>query len=212
MITAQAARCHPDRRAHPCYARGAMVLPAPLHNYSYADYTALEERSPVRHEFVSGEIYAMAGGTPEHAALGAAVLRHLGNQLPAGCRAYTSDLRVRVAASDVTTYPDGAVVCGKTIRAADDAMAVTNPVVLIEVTSPSTEAYDQGAKLEFYKPLPSVREVLILSHHVPRATLHRRGQDGAWTVHEAVQGGVIEVQSVGASLAMDEVYRDFAAD
>ena len=104
------------------------------------------------------------------------------------------------------------MVCGKTIRAADDAMAVTNPVVLIEVTSPSTEAYDQGAKLEFYKTLPSVREVLILSHHGPRATLHRRGQDGAWTVHEAVQGGVIEVQSVGASLAMDEVYRDFAAD
>ena len=57
-----------------------------------------------------------------------------------------------------------------------------------------------------------MREVLILSPPGPRATLHRRGQDGAWTVHEAVQGGVIEVQSVGASLAMDEVYRDFAAD
>ncbi|MCE7893819.1 MAG: Uma2 family endonuclease [Myxococcales bacterium] len=187
-----------------------MSLPVPFHSYSYADYLALEDHSPVRHEFVSGEIYAMAGGTPEHAALAAAVLRHLGNQLPAGCRAYTSDLRVRVAGSDVTTYPDGTVVCGKTSRAADDPTAVTNPVVLIEVTSPSTEAYDRGAKLGFYKDLPSVREVLILSHQGPHAALHRRGQDGAWSVHEAGQGETIEVESVGASLAIDEVYRDFA--
>ncbi|MCC6666350.1 MAG: Uma2 family endonuclease [Polyangiaceae bacterium] len=189
-----------------------MSLPVPFHSYSYADYIAVEEHSPVRHEFVSGEIYAMAGGTPEHAALAAAVLRHLGNQLPDGCRAYTSDLRVRVPSADVTTYPDGAVVCGKTSRAADDPTAVTNPLVLIEVTSPSTEAYDRGAKLGFYKGLPSVREVLILSHQTPHAALHRRGPDGTWAVLEAVAGEAIEIVSVGASLAIDDVYRDFGAD
>lgn len=72
-----------------------MSLPGPIHSYAYTEYVLLEEHSPVRHEFIAGEIYAMAGGTPEHAALAASVLRLLGNQLPSGCRAYTSDLRVR---------------------------------------------------------------------------------------------------------------------
>jgi hypothetical protein len=114
-----------------------MASRAPLHSYSYAEYVALEEHSPVRHEFVAGEIYAMAGGTPGHAALAATVLRLVGNQLPAGCRAYTSDLRVRVAASDSTAYPDGAVTSGRSLRAEDDPVAVTNPILLIEVTRPS---------------------------------------------------------------------------
>ncbi|HMR11006.1 MAG TPA: Uma2 family endonuclease, partial [Polyangiaceae bacterium] len=175
----------------------------------YTEYVALEKHSPVRHEFIAGEIYAMAGGTPEHAALAASVLRHLGNQLPAGCRAYTSDLRVRVEASDVTTYPDGAVVSGKVVRAADDALAVTNPVVLVEVTSPSTEAYDRGTKLEVYKGISSVREIVILSHTAPHVVIHRRGRDGAWSSVEARQGEAVEVEAVGAKLRVDEIYRDF---
>ncbi len=188
-----------------------MSLPVPLHRYPYAEYVTLEEHSPVRHEFVAGEIYAMAGGTPEHAALAASVLRHLGNQLPAGYRAYTSDLRVRIEASDVTTYPDGAVVCGKVVRATDDHLAVTNPVVLIEVTSTSTEAYDRGAKLEIYKGLSSVREILILSHGAPHVVIHRRLPDGSWASDEATPGGTVEVQTVGATLAVDEIYRDLGA-
>ena len=186
-----------------------MSLPVPLHRYPYAEFVTLEEHSPVRHEFVAGEIYAMAGGTPEHAALAASVLRHLGNQLPAGCRAYTSDLRVRVEASDVSTYPDGAVVCGKVVRATDDALAVTNPIVLVEVTSPSTEAYDRGTKLEIYKGLSSVREILILSHDASHIVIHRRGQDGTWVANEARHGEVVEVQAVGAKLGVDEIYPRF---
>lgn len=188
-----------------------MVLPVPLHCYPYAEYVTLEEHSPVRHEFVAGEIYAMAGGTPEHAALATSVLRHLGNQLPAGCRAYTSDLRVRVTSSDVTTYPDGAVVCGKVACATDDHLAVTNPVVLIEVTSSSTEAYDRGTKVEIYGSLSSVREILILSHSAPHVVIHRRLADGSWTSEEATQGGTIEVRAVGATLGVDEIYRDAGA-
>lgn len=185
-----------------------MSLPEPLHRYTYAEYVALEEHSPVRHEFIGGEIYAMAGGTPAHAALAATVLRLTGNQLPAGGRAYTSDLRVRIAASDVTTYPDGAVICGKTTRASDDPLAATNPIVLIEVTSPSTEAYDRGAKLDQYKLLSSVREVLLVSHVRPHLVLHRRGPDGTWTALQAESGQSIELASLGARLEVDDVYRD----
>ena len=186
----------------------SMSLPAPLHRYDHADYLALEQQSPVRHEFVGGEIYAMAGGTPGHAALAAMVLRIVGNQLEDGCRAYTSDLRVRIASSDVTTYPDGAVVVGKIARAADDSLAMTNPVLLIEVTSGSTESYDRGVKLDQYKLLSSVREVLIVSHRKALLQVHRRGDDGAWAVVEAGPGSKVELASVGAILRVDEVYRD----
>jgi Uma2 family endonuclease len=185
-----------------------MSLPAPLHQYPYREYLALEEHSPVRHEFIAGEIYAMAGGTPEHAALAAAVLRAIGNRLPSGCRTYTSDLRVRIITQDVTTYPDGAVICGKVARAEDDALAATNPVVLVEVTSPSTEAYDRGPKLELYKHLASLREVLLVSHDRARVSIHRREEDGGWSSEDVRAGAEVDLRSIGARVPVDEIYRD----
>jgi Uma2 family endonuclease len=184
-----------------------VALPAPLHRYAYSEYLALEEMSPVRHEFIRGDIFAMAGGTPEHAALAAAVLRLVGNRLPAGCRTYTSDLRVRIASSDVTTYPDGAVICGKIARAADDPLAVTNPAVLIEVTSSSTESYDRGPKLDQYKRLASLREIVIVSHAERVITVHRH--DGIdWHHDDSRAGGAIELPSLGIRISVDDVYRE----
>jgi Uma2 family endonuclease len=151
-----------------------MSTPTRRLHYSYAEYLALEEESAVRHEYQDGEIYAMAGGSPDHAALAARIIGLLGAQLPPGCRVFTSDLRVRIAATGLSTYPDAAVVCGRTQRAADDALAVVNPVLPVEVTSRSTEEYDRGEKLRHYTNLPSVREVLIASHREPRLDLHRR--------------------------------------
>jgi Uma2 family endonuclease len=147
----------------------------------------------------------MAGGSPDHAALAAAFIRIVGGQLPPGCRAFTSDLRVRIAATGLTTYPDAAVICGRTQRSPDDPLAVTNPVLLVEVTSPSTEEYDRGEKLRHYTGLPSVREVLIVSHRAPELTLHRR-EEGGWTVTEAAAGAVLELASVAARFAVDELY------
>jgi Uma2 family endonuclease len=175
-------------------------------HYTYAEYLVLEEESSVRHEFLDGEIYAMAGGSPDHAALAAALIRIVGGQLPPGCRVFTSDLRVRIAATGLTTYPDAAVVCGRTQRSPDDPLAVTNPVLLVEVTSPSTEEYDRGEKLRHYTAMPSVREVLFVSHRKPELTLHRRDEP-AWTSVSAAAGAVLELASVAALVAVDELYR-----
>jgi Uma2 family endonuclease len=180
-------------------------------HYTYVEYLALEEESSVRHEFLDGEIYAMAGGSPDHAALAAALIGILRGQLPPGCRAFTSDLRVRVSATGLSTYPDVAVICGRTQRPTEDPLAVTNPLLLVEITSPSTEDYDRGEKLRHYKSMPSVREVLIVSHRVPQLTLHRRG-DGDWTETTAVSGGVVELASVAAQIALDDLYRDELED
>lgn len=181
-------------------------------HHTYAEYLALEEESSTRHEFLDGEIYAMAGGTPDHAALAAVVLSLLGRRLPQGCRVFTSDLRVRVSATGLSTYPDGAVVCGKTVRADDDPLAVSNPVLLIEVTSSSTEQYDRGEKLRHYQQLPSLRDLLVVSHREPRVTVVTRNADGMWTSHDFRSGASFTLASLGSSIAVDDVYRDGLED
>lgn len=183
-----------------------MALPAALHAYTYEEYLAIEEHARVRHEYVRGEIYAMAGGTPEHAALAAATLWLVRNRLRAGCRTYSSDLRVRAEASDVTSYPDGTVVCGKVERSTKDPLAIVNPVLLIEVTSPSTSTYDHGEKLAPYKTIPALQEVLLVSHEEARLTLHRREPDGTWSTRVSSRGERLGLTSVGAELDVGALY------
>jgi Uma2 family endonuclease len=187
------------------------VAPRRMH-YTLADYSALEAESSVRHEYLGGDIFAMAGGTPDHAALAATVLRLVGAGLPPGCRTYTSDLCIRIPATGLSTYADGTVVCGKTLRAEDDPLAVVNPVLLVEVTSRSSEEYDRGAKLQHYQALPSTREVLIVSHREPWLTLHRREAEGSWSVTEARAGGSVHLDAAGVRLQVDDVYRDGLED
>jgi Uma2 family endonuclease len=180
-------------------------------HYTYAQYLSLEEGSSVRHEYLDGEIYAMAGGTPDHAAIAATVIALLRPQLQSGCRLFTSDLRVRIPSTGLSTYPDIAVVCGRTQRAVDDQLAVVNPVVLVEVTSDSTEDYDRGEKLRHYQQLPSVREVIFVSQRDAHVTVHRRTDTG-WVVEDARSGQAIDLVCLAARLVVDEVYRDGLED
>ena len=180
-------------------------------HYTYQQYVALEEESAIRHEYLDGEIYAMAGGSPDHAALAAVVIALIRPQLPRGCRVFTSDLRIRIASSGLSTYPDVAVVCGRTERAAEDPLAVVNPVLLVEITSSSTEEYDRGEKLRHCKQLPSLREILIVSHREPRLTLHRR-EDADWAVVEARRHETVALEGIAARLSVDDVYRDDLED
>ena len=124
---------------------------------------------------------------------------------------YSSDLRVRVPETGLSTYPDATVVGGRTLRAHDDPVAVTNPVLVIEVTSPSTEDYDRE-KLTHYQRLPSIKEVLLVSHRRPALVLHRRGPDGGWSAIEGTGGHILDLVSIGARLAVDDVYRDGLED
>ncbi len=112
---------------------------------------------------------------------------------------------MRIVDSGLSTYPDAAVVCGATERASDDGLAVVNPVLVVEVTSPSTDAYDRGDKLRPYKLLASVREVLIVSHEEPRLTLHRKEGD-AWTTLTAGPDEKLALARFSGELAVDELY------
>jgi len=182
-----------------------ILTPRDVH-YSYAEYVRLEDESQTRHEYIAGEIYAMAGGTLDHGSLAAVVIELLGPPLPRGCRTFTSDVRVRIPGLNVSTYPDVSVACGAR-RAADDPLAVTNPVLLVEVTSNSTESYDRNAKLDYYRTIVSLSEVLIVSHREPRITIHRR-TGSEWRIEEATAGETVRLDSIGGALKVDDVYRN----
>ena len=184
------------------------VTPSRDVHYTYAEYRAFENGSIDRHEYIAGEIYAMAGGTPDHAALPITIGALLRPQLRRGCRVFSSDLRIRIPQADAATYPDLSIACGGTQQADDDELAITNPVVVVEVTSNSTERYDRGKKLEHYKTIDSLQEVLIVSHREPRLTVHRRDGSGGWLVEEARAGQSARLESIGAELNVDDVYRD----
>jgi Uma2 family endonuclease len=183
-------------------------------HYSYEEYLRLEESSATKHEYLDGEMYAMAGGTPDHAALAAAMIGILRGGLPSNCRVFTSDLRVRMPETGLSTYPDAAVICGTSVRADDDRLAVVNPVLLIEVTSPSTEEYDRGEKLRHYQSLPSLREVLIVSHREPRVTLVSRRDGGRWSSRDVGSGETITLATIdpAIAIAIDDLYRDGLED
>ena len=152
-----------------------MTSAFPLHRYTYQDYVWLEEESSTRHEFLTGEIVAMAGGTPEHAAMAAEIIGQLREQLRGRpCRVFTSDLGVRVLQTGLATYPDASVVCGPTVRDPDKKTNVTNPRILVEVTSDSTEDYDRGEKLAHYQQIPTLEAVVIVSRREPRIEVWSR--------------------------------------
>lgn len=180
------------------------VSPHKIH-YSYAEYIAFERGSNVKHEYLDGQIYAMAGGTPEHAALASAASGQLYAQLRGGpCRAYDSDLRVRTR-SGLTTYPDVTVVSGPSQRDKEDALAVTNPVLLLEVLSRSTAEYDAGEKFEHYKTLPSLRQYVLVSYPEHSLRVWTRDESGEWRSIDVREGEVAELL-VDAKLDVRELY------
>src|SRR5436305_15065578 len=122
--------------------------------------------SPTKHEFLDGEIYAIAGRSEDHSALAAKVIRMLDDAIgERPCRVQTSDLRIYVEAVGLATFPDGSVICGPLQQHAPSPVATAlNPLVLLEVTSDSSEEYDTGAKLEAYQTIPTLREVILVSH------------------------------------------------
>lgn len=178
-----------------------------LHRYTFDDYLALETSSTVRHEFLAGEIYAMAGGTPQHAALAVALSAALLAQTRGGpCRVHSSDLRVRALATGLTTYPDVTVVCGPYESDPQDKNTIVNPRLLVEITSDSTEEYDRGEKLDSYRRIPSLEAVVLVSHREQLLEVFERRNDGSWRRSEARAGASLSIEALGATLLVDEIY------
>jgi Uma2 family endonuclease len=185
-----------------------VIAPAPRRHFTFRDYLDLEEASNVKHEFFAGEIYAMAGGTPEHAALAVAVSAALFDQLAGGdCRVFSSDLRVRVPATGLATYPDVTVVCGALETDPESPSTITNPTVIVEVLSPSTEDYDRGEKLEHYRQIESLQECVLVAHDRRRIEVWRRAGEGSEWTQVGIEVGTVDLASIGCRLEVERLYR-----
>jgi Uma2 family endonuclease len=174
---------------------------------TYAQYLAFEASSAQKHEYLRGVVWAMAGGTLAHARIGARFSALLARALEGRpCAVFSSDLRVRVEETNRSTYPDLTVVCGKAQVAADDPDAVTNPTLIVEVLSDSTEASDRGEKFAHLRRLESLKEYVLVSQSEPRVEVFRRS--GAHWLYLTFTSGRVELQSVDALLELDAIYAD----
>jgi Uma2 family endonuclease len=180
------------------------------HVFTFAEYVRLEADSTVRHEFFAGHLWAMAGGSPAHAATAARIIATLTAQLRDRPReVFTSDLRIRVRASGLATYPDASVVCASLELDPDDpnGHTVVNPKVVIEVLSPSTEEYDRGDKRVQYQAIPAVDEIVLVSNEARSIEVWRRAE-GDWHRQETRGSGSAELASIGCRLDLAEIFRD----
>jgi Uma2 family endonuclease len=174
---------------------------------TYADYLALEEDSDLRWAWLDGEVWAMSGGSPVHSELTTNVTLVLGAALRGRpCRPYDANLRVRVPASGMAFHPDVSVVCGPRQLDTEDPNAVTNPTVIVEVLSKSTERYDRTDKLVHYRRIPSLRDYLLVSQTEVRVEHYRRNDDGTWTLRDVRDGESVALASLDVTLAIDDVY------
>jgi Uma2 family endonuclease len=187
------------------------MIAAPNLRFTFSDYLLVDDASTARHEFLDGMILGMAGGTPEHARLAAAVTLALGRQLEGKrCAVFSEALRIR-RAPDFAAYPDVSVVCGELARDAESAVTVTNPTVVVEVLSPSTAEYDSGEKLRQYQTIPSLRHIVLVAHDAPGIVVYTR-DEGGWQRRAAAAGEQAELPAISCSLAVDAIFRDPLAD
>ena len=165
-----------------------------------------EKTSPVRHEYVDGVVYAMAGGTVRHNQLTKNIGYRLEEHLAGGaCRAFIVDMKVRVS-SRVYYYPDAVVTCE---QLADDALEITEPRLIVEVLSDSTAATDRREKLREYRTVPTLHEYLIISQNEMRVELFRRQERDIWQLLILTQPeDSLTLESAGLTITLAEVYRN----
>lgn len=185
----------------------ALKEPFPL--FTPAEYLAWEERQEFRHEYIDGKIYSMTGGTVNHGRIALNIGSVLANHLRgSGCMVLNSDVKVQVSESNSTSfcYPDISVTCDERDRQAD--RFISHPCLIIEVLSPSTEAYDRGKKFRKYRRSATLQEYVLISTTDIRLEIYRRNEQGKWEVETCLEGDLVELQSISFTAAIEQIYED----
>ncbi|MEO8549143.1 MAG: Uma2 family endonuclease [Kofleriaceae bacterium] len=179
------------------------------HRFDFEDYLRVETDSQgVKHEFLAGRVWAMAGGSPDHALIATNIATLLNIRLRGRpCAVFSSDLRIGVQATQLVTYPDVSVICGSLERDPIDrtGQTITNPKVLVEVLSPSTAEYDRGEKIRHYKLIASLEAIVLVAHDARRLELWQRTGD-EWRFTESTES--VTIDAIECTLAVADVYRD----
>lgn len=171
------------------------------------EYLAFERASDEKHEFADGEIFAMAGGTFEHST----VAQGIGGVLRAAlqgrrCTVQNSDMKVYIPSTGRYVYPDAVVVCGRPEFRDDNRDVLLNPRVVVEVLSPTSEAYDRGDKFANYRSIPSLKQYVIVSQDKPYIEVYTRQDDGAWGLRDYGAGQTAALPAIECAIEVDQVY------
>ena len=184
-----------------------MSLQPKLH-YTPEEYLALERKAEYKSEYFNGEIFAMSGASERHNLIVGNVFAALHAQFRnRPCKAYASDMRVKVSATGLYTYPDVIALCEEAQFDDEQKDTLLNPTVIIEVLSPSTEAYDRGENFAHYRKLASLAEYVLVSQDKPHVEHYVRQPDNQWLLSEASRlQDVVHLPSISSTLVLAEIY------
>lgn len=187
-----------------------MGLPQPIQRFTVEEYYRLERDAAYKSDFYDGEIFSMAGGTRLHSLITTNISGELRQRLKdKPCTPYESNLRLKIKATGLRTYPDVSVYCGTMERDEEDRTGetFTNPTVLFEVLSPSTEAYDRGLKSQHYRKIESLRAYVFVSQMTSSAEVYERQADGSWRLRDfRGMEAVLPLAAIDVDLPLAEVY------
>ena len=172
------------------------------------EYLAFERSSPERHEYVDGDLFAMGGASERHNQIVVNLSGEIRAQFKGrSCRVYTNDMRIRIAGTNRYSYPDVAALCDQALFDDEQKDTLTNPRLIIEVLSASTEAYDRGGKFEYYRRIESLAEYVLVAQDKPHIERFARQSNDQW-LFTATSGleSVVELSSVGCRLSLAEIY------
>jgi len=173
-----------------------------------AEYLAFERKCEFKNEYWAGQVLAMAGASERHNLIETNVIIALGSQLRGkSCKVYPSDMRVKVPATDLYTYPDVTIVCGKAQFDDVERDTLLNPTVIVEILSKSTENYDRGKKFQNYRTLESLTEYVLIAQDAVHIEHYVRQSDNQWLLSEAKDlSAVVELPTIQCTLALIDVY------
>lgn len=174
---------------------------------SEEEYLRIERQAECKSEFHDGQMFAMAGSSPNHSLLANRIGALLDRQVPPGCRTFNSDLRIKVAPAGFYTYPDCSVVCGEREFFGNQRDVVLNPLLIVEVLSPSTEGYDRGKTFELYRAIDSLREYLLVHQDRRHVEHYSRQDDGSWLLREyAGTESSFAIARLGTNISLADLY------
>lgn len=183
----------------------------PQHGYTLEEYFALEQASEVRYEYWQGEVFAMSGASPAHVQIQVNLITLLRSQLRRRpCRIFSSDMRLKVPSFPPYRYPDLSALCGEPVFELIGGLEVlTNPTLIVEILSPTTEAFDRGDKFTHYKSIPNFREYLLIAQHRPHVGQYAKQSDTVWSYQEFNHlSASLYVSSVDCTLGLEELFQD----
>lgn len=184
------------------------MVATPNYNYiSPKEYLQGEENSPIKYEYRDGEVYAMAGASNTHVIITGNVFAILRNHLRgSGCQAYISDTKAHIESINTYYYPDVIVSCNQKDKAFHNFLRY--PCLIIEVLSPTTEAFDRGDKFADYRKLPSLQEYVLVSQNRISVEVFRRNSEGQWVLYSHEPGENIHLESINFNCPIADVYED----